>query len=241
MRPRIGVTAWHHHDGQEQWEFIRDNYTRAITAAGGLPLILPIAAEPDLVADLVGTLDGLLLTGGEDVHPSFYGEAVQEKCGPIDETRDRFEIGLTRAALARELPVLAICRGMQVLNVACGGTLYQDLAYRPETAPHHTGVKEDRARRIHAVRILPGTRLREILGLEEAPVTSTHHQVIREMAPGFRPAALAPDGVLEGMERAEDPLAVAVQWHPERLALADPAQLSLFRALVEAAEKRARR
>ncbi|MGH7409333.1 MAG: gamma-glutamyl-gamma-aminobutyrate hydrolase family protein, partial [Candidatus Methylomirabilales bacterium] len=238
MRPRIGVTAWHHHDGQEQWEFIRDNYTRAITAAGGLPLILPIAAEPDLVADLVGTLDGLLLTGGEDVHPSFYGEAVQEKCGPIDETRDRFEIGLTRAALARELPVLAICRGMQVLNVACGGTLHQDLAYRPETAAHHTGVKEDRARRIHPVRVLPGTRLREILGAEEAAVTSTHHQVIREMAPGFRPAALAPDGVLEGMEKTEDPFALAVQWHPERLALADPNQLRLFRALVEAAAKR---
>ena len=241
MRPRIGVTAWHHHDGQEQWEFIRDNYTRAITAAGGLPLILPIAAEPDLVADLVGTLDGLLLTGGEDVHPSFYGEAVQEKCGPIDESRDRFEIGLTKAALARELPVLAICRGMQVLNVACGGTLYQDLGYRPETEPHHTGVKENRARRIHPVRILPGTRLREILGLEEAPVTSTHHQVIREMAPGFRPAAVAPDGVLEGMEKTEDPFALAVQWHPERLALADPNQLRLFRALVEAAAKRAHR
>ncbi len=241
MRARIGVTAWHHDDGQERWEFIRDNYTRSVAAAGGLPLILPIAAEPDLLADLVGTLDGLLLTGGEDVHPSFYGEAVQEKCGTIDESRDRFELGLTRAALEKGLPILAICRGMQVLNVACGGTLHQDLAYRPATAPHHTGVKEDRARRIHPVRILPGTRLREILGLEEAPVTSTHHQVIREMAPGFRAAAVAPDGVLEGMERAEDPFALAVQWHPERLALADAAQLSLFRALVEAAEMRARR
>jgi len=241
MRPRIGVTAWHHHDGQERWEFIRDNYTGSITAAGGLPLILPIASEPDLVADLVETLDGLLLSGGEDVHPSFYGEAVQERCGSIDEGRDRFEIGLTRAALARGLPVLAICRGMQVLNVACGGTLYQDLAYRPRTESHHTGVREDRARRIHAVRILPGTRLREILGLAEASVTSTHHQVIREVAPNFRPAAVAPDGVLEGMEKAEGPLALAVQWHPERLALADAAQLNLFRALVEASASRAPR
>ena len=241
MRPRIGVTSWHHHDGQEQWEYIRDNYTGAVTAAGGLPLILPITPEPDLLMDLVGTLDGLLLTGGEDVHPSFYGEPVQEKCGEIDESRDRFEIGLVRVALGQGVPVLAICRGMQVLNVACGGTLYQDLAYRPETAPHHTGAREERARRIHPVRILPGTRLREILGMEETSVTSTHHQVIRHMAPGFRPAAVSPDGVLEGMEKAEDPLAVAVQWHPERLALADAAQLNLFRALVEAAAKRARR
>ncbi|HEV8662897.1 MAG TPA: gamma-glutamyl-gamma-aminobutyrate hydrolase family protein [Candidatus Methylomirabilis sp.] len=241
MRPRIGVTAWHHHDGQEQWEYIRDNYTRAVTAAGGLPFILPIAAEPDLPADVVGSLDGLLLTGGEDVHPSFYGENVQEKCGRIDESRDRFELALTRAALARGLPILAICRGMQVVNVACGGTLYQDLAYRPETASHHTGVKEERARRIHPIKILPGTRLREIVGLDEASVTSTHHQVIREVAPGFRPAAIAADGVLEGMERVEEPLALAVQWHPERLAPTDPAQLNLFRALVEEAAKRARR
>jgi putative glutamine amidotransferase len=241
MRPRIGVTAWHHDDGQERWEFIRDNYTRSVAAAGGLPLILPIAAEPDLLADLVGTLDGLLLTGGEDVHPSFYGEAVQEKCGTIDESRDRFELGLTRAALVKGLPILAICRGMQVLNVACGGTLYQDLAYRPATAPEHTGVREDRARRIHPVRILPGTRLREILGAEGAGVTSTHHQVIRDVAPGFRPAALAPDGVLEAIERAEEPLALAVQWHPERLALTDTAQLRLFTALVEAAAHRGRR
>ncbi|MBI2080528.1 MAG: gamma-glutamyl-gamma-aminobutyrate hydrolase family protein [candidate division NC10 bacterium] len=241
MRPRIGVTAWHHHDGQERWEFIRDNYTRAVTAAGGLPLILPIAPEPDLVPDLVGTLDGLLLTGGEDVHPSFYGETVQEKCGTIDESRDRFELGLTRAALENRLPILAICRGMQVLNVACGGTLYQDLGYRPATASEHTGVREDRARRIHPVRILPGTRLRKILDAEEAPVTSTHHQVIRDLAPGFRPAALAPDGVLEAMERAEEPFAVAVQWHPERLAGTDAAQLRLFTALVEAAAHRGRR
>ncbi|HEU5394473.1 MAG TPA: gamma-glutamyl-gamma-aminobutyrate hydrolase family protein, partial [Candidatus Methylomirabilis sp.] len=189
----------------------------------------------------VESLDGLLLTGGEDVHPSFYGETVQEKCGRIDESRDRFEIALTRAALARGLPILAICRGMQVVNVASGGTLYQDLAYRAETASHHTGVKEDRARRIHPVKILPGTRLREILGLEEASVTSTHHQMIRKVAPGFRPAAVAPDGILEGMERAEEPFAVAVQWHPERLAPSDPAQLNLFRALVEEAGKRARR
>lgn len=234
MRPRIGVTSWHHQDAEEQWEYVRDNYTRAVNEAGGLPLILPIASyDLNLIPEYLETVDGLLFTGGEDVHPSFYGEIVLERCGVIDEKRDLFEIELCRQALDRDLPVLGICRGCQLINVALGGSLCQDLSYRPGTSPLHNAPKERRGEPIHGVTILPETRLMQILGVGEAKVTSSHHQILREIAPSLKANALGEDGIIEGVEGEGFRFLLAVQWHPERLALRDPLHLRLFRALID--------
>ena len=160
MRPRIGITSWHHRDEEERWEAVLDAYTRAVLQVGGLPLILPIAiAEPALVEEYLETIDGLILTGGADIHPSFYGEIVLERCGEIDEERDRFEVEVIYAARSRDLPFLGICRGLQVLNVALGGTLYQDLSYRQGTDSAHMSPRERRGEPAHPVTITQGSRL----------------------------------------------------------------------------------
>lgn len=237
MRPKIGITSWHYQDDDERWEAILDGYPRAVLAAGGLPLILPIPhVEPDLVEGYLEAIDGLILTGGADIHPSFYSQTVLEQCGEIDEERDRFEVQLVHAARSRDLPLLGICRGLQVLNVALGGSLYQDLSYRKETDPTHQSPRERRGEPVHQVAIAESSRLAGILGIRELRVTSTHHQIIRDLAPGLTVNAVAPDGVVEGVEGAGRFL-LAVHWHPERMFTHQPEQLALFRAFVEAAEK----
>lgn len=239
MRPRIGITAWHRpdKDGLERWEAVRSTYTAAVLAAGGLPLILPIAsAESPLLAAYLAAVDGLLFSGGEDVDPAHYGERLDPRCGAIDPERDAFELALARAALTRGVPTLGICRGLQLLNVAAGGSLYQDLACRPGTLDGHDAPHAERRRLAHPVVIRPGSRLHAVLGLTESPVTSTHHQAVKGLAPGFTAGAECPeDGLVEAVEDPSRPFLLAVQWHPERMAGEHPAHLALFRWLVEAA------
>ena len=240
MRPRIGITSWHRNDSDrlERWEAIRDTYTGAIRMAGGLPLIFPIADDaPGLIGDFLDSVDGLLFSGGEDVAPAYYREPLDERCQEPDGERDLFEIHLARAAMARRVPILGICRGLQVLNVAAGGTLYQDLACRPGTQDYHSGNLSDRRRPVHAVRVEPGSRLHAIMGVAESQVTSTHHQLVKDLAPGFRVGAESvEDGIVEGIEGLGPAFLVAVQWHPERLYKERAEHLALFRALVTAAE-----
>ncbi len=238
-RPRIGVTSWHHKDSEERWEYVRDNYTRSVYQAGGLPIIFPMpSADPAVLDDYLAGVDGLLFTGGEDVHPRHYGESVRAECGEIDPDRDDFELGLARRALERGIPTFGICRGIQLMNVACGGTLFQDLSERPGTKPEHRTKREERAQLRHGVRILPDTRLREIVGSEEVKVTSTHHQLINRLGTGLRASALGDDGIIEAVERPDHPFFLAVQWHPERMADRHPDQLALFQALVRSASRR---
>jgi putative glutamine amidotransferase len=240
MRPRVGITSWHRNDkdGLERWEAIRDTYTGAVHAAGGVPLILPIGGDDtDVLADYLGAVDALLFTGGEDVAPAYYGEAQDERCQEPDRERDLFEIHLARAALSKRTPVLGICRGLQLLNVAAGGTLYQDIECRPGTMRYHAADSTDRQKLVHAVQILAGTRLYSIMGVAESRVTSTHHQFVKDLAPGFRVAAESQeDGIVESIERPDYPFLVAVQWHPERMYRDHAEHLALFRSLVAAAK-----
>lgn len=240
-RPRIGVTSWHHRpksgkEIQERWEYVQETYTRSVYQAGGLPLILSMpGAELALLEGYLDSLDGLLFTGGEDIHPELYGEEVRPGCGEIDRERDDFELGLARRAIDRGIPLLGICRGLQLLNVACGGTLYQDLTERPGTRPEHYADRQERAQLRHAVKILPGTRLSQIVGAPELKVTSSHHQFICRLGSGLQVSAVSDDGVIEGIEGPGPRFFLAVQWHPERMADLYSHQLALFGALVAAA------
>jgi putative glutamine amidotransferase len=191
-------------------------YTSSIRAAGLLPLVLPVLDPDDADAALEG-MTGLVLTGGEDVRPVRYGARAHPALGEVNDERDAFEIALVHAARARRLPTLAICRGIQILNVALGGSLVQDL---PSERPGDVAHDGDWARsaRVHPVRITAGSRLARAIGSEAPLVNSMHHQALATIAPGLSAVAHAPDQVVEGIEwSGEDWWMLGVQWHPEEL------------------------
>ncbi len=210
------------------------SYTDALRSAGVRPYILPVLAAADADAMLDG-MDGLVLTGGEDVDPRHYGRAPHPTLGDVHAGRDAFELALVEAARARRLPTLAICRGIQVVNVALGGTLVQDLPAEWPGALAHEG-EGARHERVHEVRVRPSSRLARVLGAERLRVNSFHHQAVGDIAPGIAVSAHAPDGVVEGFEwPADDWWMVAVQWHPEELtATPEPWDCALFAAFAAA-------
>lgn len=235
--PRIGITGNTRLVSGAERSGVNAAYVRAVIRSGGIPLILPPLIGDAHHAEVLELLDGLVLTGGEDVDPVLYGEAPHPALGEVDRLRDDFEIGLFRAAWDRRLPVLAICRGIQLVNVALGGSLWQDIpSQRPGALTHRAPTERDV--RSHQVEIAPGSRLAAALQTTRCEVNSFHHQSVRDLAPGLLVTATAPDGEIEGVESvASDPWLLAVQWHPEEFHHHDVApDHGLFNAL--AAETR---
>ncbi|MGH9408073.1 MAG: gamma-glutamyl-gamma-aminobutyrate hydrolase family protein [Vicinamibacterales bacterium] len=190
------------------------DYIESVRRAGGEPLLLRNSDDP---VEVLRRIDGVLLTGGADVDPELYGQPAHPST-EVEPARDRFELPLTRAALAENMPLLAICRGVQVLNVAGGGTLVQDLPTEsPSELEHAIDVPNDHV--AHTVRVAPGTRLAVALGraaaIEACPVNSRHHQAVDRVAPQFIVSASSSDGIVEGIEQPAAPFCVGVQWHPE--------------------------
>lgn len=213
--PRIGITGITRTVSGADRTGVNAAYVRAVLRAGGVPLVLSPLIGVAHNGTLLDALDGLVLSGGEDVDPAHYGHTPHPDLGAVDPLRDAFELAIYRDAAARRLPVLAICRGIQLVNVALGGTLWQDIpSERPEAIPHAQGTGRDD--RTHPVEITPGSRLADALGTTRCEVNSFHHQSIRDLAPGLLVTARAPDGEIEGVEAAaEDGWMLAVQWHPE--------------------------
>ena len=210
------------------------SYTDAARSALLRPFILPVLAPADADAMLDG-MDGLMLTGGEDIDPHRYGAPPHPALGDVHAGRDDFELALLRAAMARRLPTLAICRGIQVANVALGGTLVQDLPSEWPDALQHEG-SWPRDRRVHPVHANPSSRLAQALGAHDLSVNSFHHQAVATLAPGLVAVAHAPDGVVEGVEwPGDDWWMLGVQWHPEELTRAqEDWDRNLFLAFAEA-------
>ncbi|MCU0519229.1 MAG: gamma-glutamyl-gamma-aminobutyrate hydrolase family protein [Anaerolineae bacterium] len=211
-------------------------YTRAVQRAGGTPVIVPPVMHETDWPVLLERLDGLLLTGGEDIAPARYGQALEPWTGLVDDERDYAELGLVRAWLALGKPVLAICRGHQLLNVALGGTLYQDIMAQVANTFDHAYVPgrpmEDP---VHDVAIESDSALARILGGERFAVNSAHHQATWLPGQGLEIVARAPDGIVEAAELRNHPFCLSVQWHPEAMLKLSDTMLPLFDALIAAA------
>jgi len=234
-RPLVGITTYVTQARWGHWEqeaaLIPAQYVRAVERAGGRAMLVPPSKEG--IEETLDALDALILSGGSDLSPETYGQEAHPETYGVMPERDDAELALLTAALERDLPVLAICRGSQVLNVALGGDL---VAHIPDHYGEDVLHRHPERRPVeHPVRIEPASRIGRILGTDELSVRSWHHQAVGRIGRGLRAVAWAPDGVVEAVESDEHSCTLAVQWHPEVRALADPRHLRLFEALVEAA------
>ena len=231
-KPLIGVVPLYDDEKNSYW--MLPGYMQGIEAAGGIPVMLPMTADDDALSQLVTLVDGILLTGGHDVSPALYGEAKSPACGKPCVLRDEMEPKLLNLALAADKPVFGICRGIQLLNAALGGTLYQDLPTEyPSGVDHHMTPPYDRV--VHSVRILPNTPLAALVGKETLGVNSYHHQAVKALSDKLRPAAYSEDGLVEAAYMPDKRFVLAVQWHPEFSFRTDADSKKLLAAFVAAA------
>ena len=246
MRPIIGITV--NYDPKEtvgmasgmgvagqDWDFVSGDYIYSIERAGGIPVLLPRLEDMSVLEPLIDKLDGVLVSGGHDVDPHGYGERTQGYCGRLVPERDVMDLAITRYAYEKKKPILAICRGIQILNVALGGNLYQDLE-REGGFCHHFMDNTPREYPVHSNTIAEGSILEGIYGKSEIEVNSFHHQAVKDAAPAAVITATSSDGVPEGIEvSGGHPFTIGVQWHPEMMFRSEEQQ-KLFRAFVKACE-----
>jgi putative glutamine amidotransferase len=247
-RPLIGITA----DlatpqslgldrQRESTFFLPQRYCRAVESAGGTAIILPMTASSLALRQYLEKLDGLLLSGGNfDIHPSYYGEKPLKALGEIKQERTEFELDLTSRALRQDRPLLGICGGAQAINVALGGSLYQDIATQlPHAGEHQQGTKKEIGG--HYVNIHRGTRLRQIVKRDALEVNTTHHQAVKKVGSGLVVNATADDGLIEGIESSRHSFVLGIQWHPEVLSRLRPDQRLIFAAFVSFCKRPRRR
>ena len=219
---------------------MNQRYFLAVTASGGVPWMIPLLSEDaETLREIYRRLDAIVLPGGVDLDPATYGEAAHPRLGRVDAARDAVELQLARWAIEDRKPLLGLCRGIQVINVALGGTLWQDIEAQVPAALKHDywpSAGFDRDYRAHPVELSAGSRLRDLLRQDRLQVNSMHHQAIRELSSQLVATAVAPDGVVEGIEgRAPDHFLMGVQWHPEVFEPTDEPTRRLFRELIAAA------
>jgi len=233
-RPIIGITCGTEYDSNQQAvaDRLPRSYVRAVLAAGGAPLAIPNLKESETDA-LLDILDGLILSGGRDIAPSLYGSAEAHPSVELDHDRDTRELPLIRTAIEMDLPILAICRGVQSLNVALGGTLYQDLPTdRPSAVAHRQDAARDAA--THSIAVHDASLLTRSLGATELRVNSFHHQAVRQPAAALTVVGWAEDGLIEAVEMEGRRFVVGVQYHPEEMVGVCGASRQLFGALIAA-------
>ena len=218
--------------------YINAAYLKAIQAAGGVPVPMPPQLDAPARAEILKRVHGVLLTGGGDVAPARFGETPHPTTSLISDARDSLEIDLTHWAVDTRVPLLAVCRGLQVLNVALGGSLYQDIPSEPGSPIDHSQSGKPRHIPAHRVKVRDGSRLAQILGTVEVDVNSFHHQAIKRLGQRLADVAWAPDSIIEGIELVDGgQFVVGVQWHPEELTENDGAAFNLFAALVKRARQ----
>jgi len=249
MKPIIGITTNYIDNDlgglasaigtrNQDYFLLSGDYIRAVQRAGGIPVVIPVCGDVESVKAMCKRLDGIIFSGGNDIDPGYYGELNHLKLGRMDPERDRVEIELVRFLVEETtMPIFGICRGLQMINVALGGTLYQDLpAQKPEAQLHSCG-NFPKSEAAHAVTLDPTTVIGKLFGDETLGVNSLHHQAIKVLAPSLKPAMVSEDGIIEGYESTVRENLFAVQWHPEMMAPRDARYLRLFEHLVEKAKR----
>ena len=244
-RPVIGVTTQTLQSidgipsGLPQSDVMNQRYYIAVALAGGSPVLIPLLDdEPEALEGAYQACDGILIPGGVDMDPATFSESPHDKLGRTDPARDRVELQLTRWAVRDRKPLLGLCRGLQVINVALGGSLYQDLEAQCPAAIKHDYFPThgfERSYLAHDVELTRGSRLRRLMELDRIRVNSMHHQGIKALAPALTASAVAPDGLIEAVESGDDHFLVGVQWHPEVFEMTDPHTRHVFHAFIEAA------
>ena len=231
-KPLIGILPLVDIERESYW--MLPGYMKGIEKAGGTSVMLPLTSDKETLRKFVNDFDGFLFTGGHDVSPSFYREEVSDNCGECCPMRDEMETILLPMVLEQGKPVLGICRGLQLINVALGGSLYQDLpTQHPSSVCHRQPAPYDQP--IHLVELIPNTPLQKCLGKDELPVNSCHHQGIKKLASGLQPMAYAKDGLVEAVWKPGSRFVWAVQWHPEFSHKVDENSRKIFGAFVKAA------
>jgi putative glutamine amidotransferase len=241
MTPLIGITTAEWINPETGWKYNRMYHPIAmnVARAGGLPVFIPTGLDHATLRAIYDRLDGVLLPGGPDVDPAHFGQVRHAKLGSIDAGRDAVELPLARWAVEDDLPLFGICRGHQVMNVALGGTLVQDIPSQVETTLLHDQANDvPRSNRLHEVQIDPSSRLATLMGGTRLPVNSLHHQSVEQPAPGMCVTAYSDDGIVEALEMPDKNFVLSVQWHPEDLAENDAANFALFKAFIDAATAR---
>ncbi|MDP3437187.1 MAG: gamma-glutamyl-gamma-aminobutyrate hydrolase family protein [Bacteroidales bacterium] len=236
-RPVIGISStW----GEGTSTSAPLTYVESVIRAGGVPLVLPITLDPAIMAQMLDRVDGLIMTGGEDIDPlKWFGEEPVPGMGEIVPARDSFDIALIRMAVGRGMPLLGICRGHQLLNVAFGGTLYQDIPSQVKGSSVKHSQKAPRYYGTHTINIEKGSLLNKQIGLEKVAVNSYHHQAVKDVAPGFKVTARSVDGIVEAMEKIGSTKVFSVQFHPEGFTASNiDTFLGIFQHLVKEAGKK---
>jgi len=244
MKPIIGITVNYSYDDElgirekiggrlQEWQLVANDYIKAVEMGGGIPILIPLYGSIDTALEMIKRIDGLILSGGNDIDPQHYGEVFKDVIGDIIPERDDQDLALAREAVINtNIPVLGICRGHQLLNVAFGGTLHQDLA--ADNLPNHFFVASPKHHAIHDVVITENSRFKDVIGKGVLKVNSFHHQAIKDVSDKFAAVAFSNEGIIEAIEIKEDRFVMGMQWHPEMMADRHTDQLKIFKCFVEA-------
>lgn len=232
MKPIIGLALSNRVKSKKTYSVINNDYIKAVQKAGGVPILIPFSDNLENIKMFTDKIQGIVFTGGEDISPLTYNEDPIKEVQCIIEERDRFELELFKEVYEKKIPILGICRGLQIINVALGGSLYQDIYAQIPDCNGHSPKHVLRSNLYHSVKIEEKSKLFDIFDTEDLKVNSFHHQSVKKLGRDLKITALAKDGIVEGIETLTERFLVAVQWHPENLVERHGEFLKLFEALI---------